>query len=683
MERTREGRASQDTAVGLPLTAAREINSKGQVRWRRVATALVILFFFQPSQAPAQIQPIQLEGIIVTGSPVPRTVGMETSHVTVLEGESLREMGFVRVTDALARVSGLVVVQNGSYGSVSSTFFRGAEADHVKVLLDGVEVNQAGGSFDFSGLLLSDVERIEVARGPASALYGSDAMAGVINVITRRGHGPVTASVSGRGGSYGRSEWSADLHGGGDNTSYSFSASRMASDGILEYNNRFENTTLSGAIHLTPDDRTRIGLTGRWGDKVYHFPTDGSGNVVDRNAFTFGDETTLGVEASRRMTDDLELRAMIRSYGFDGGSDDQPDGPDDNSGYFALSSLDDFQRTSADFRGNLEILDGTVLSAGLELEEEEQRSFSESQSEYGPSSSNSRNQRSNRGYYLHLTSERDGWSGSLGGRLEDNEQYGSFVTYQAGLSYRFSDTGTRLRGNLGKGMKEPTFFETHSTGFSVGNPDLEPEVSRVWEVGVEQGLGDGGARLALTWFHQMLEDLIQYAFTPPEPGGPNYYNVAEARSRGLEVTGHLPLGRLSLTGGYTYLDTEVLDSGFDDGDGATFVEGEALIRRPEHQLSLAGTLAFSRGSLSGDVRVVGDRADRDFASWPAAPVELDRYTLLGLSGEVSLVAPQGGRPGFQLNIRVENLLDEDYQEIFGFRAPGRAVLVGGRVLLGG
>lgn len=671
MDRTCAGRASR-TRTSRQRPAA--------------STTLFLTLFLSTiptSGVQGQIQPIQLEGIIVTGTPVPRTVGTETSHVTVLEGEALREMGLARVTEALARVPGLVLVQNGSYGSVSSTFFRGGEADHVKVLMDGVEVNQPGGSFDFAGLLLSDVERIEVARGPASALYGSDAMAGVINIITRRGQGPAQASVSARGGSYGRMEWSADVHGGGDYTSYSFSASRMSSDGILAFNNRFETTALSGAIHLTPDDRTRIGLTGRWGDRVYHFPTDGSGNVVDRNAFTYGDETTLGVEASRRITDGLELRAMVRSHGFDGGSDDQPDGPEDDTGFFAYTSLDDFQRTSADLRGNLEILAGTVLSAGLELEEEDQRSFSESRSEYGPSASNSRNQRSNRGYYLHLTSEGNGWSGTLGGRLEDNEQYGSFATYQAGLSYTFSETGTRLRGNLGKGMKEPTFLETQATGFSVGNPELEPEVSKVWELGVEQALGGAGASLTLTWFHQALEDLIQYTFTPLEPGGPNYYNVAEARSRGMEASFRLPLGPALFSGGYTYLDTEVLDSGFDEGDGATFVEGQALIRRPTHQFSLAGTLRFSRGSLSGDVRMVGDRSDRDFASWPAAPVALERYTLLGLSGEVSLLAPQGGRPGLQLNFRLENLLDEDYQEVFGFRAPGRAILVGGRVLFEG
>jgi len=335
MDRTRAGRASHSAFVS-PVVFLLSV------------AALLLL----PDSGVGQVEPIHLEGIIVTGSPVPRTVGTEASHVTILVGEELRAKGIARVTDALAEVPGLVVIQNGSYGSVSSTFFRGAESDHVKVLLDGVEVNQAGGSFDFSGLLLSGVERIEVARGPASALYGSDAMAGVINIISRRGQGIPQSSLSARAGSYGRMEWAADLHGGTPNTSYSFSVSRLSTDGILEFNNQFETTSLSGTVFLIPDEKTRIGLTGRYGDRIFHFPTDGSGKVVDRNAFSYGDETALGVEASRMTTDRLEVRAVLRSYGWDGGSDDQPDDASDNVGFFGYTSLDAFQRTTVDLRAN-------------------------------------------------------------------------------------------------------------------------------------------------------------------------------------------------------------------------------------------------------------------------------------------------------------------------------------------
>ncbi len=639
--------------------------------------------FLSPHPAPAQIRPIELEGFIVTGTPVPRLVGTETSHVTILDGEELRSRGVARVAEALAEVPGLVVVQGGSYGAVTSTFFRGAESDHMKVLVDGVEVNQAGGGFDFSGLLTADVERIEVARGPASALYGSDAMAGVINILTRRGRGPLKGSMFLAAGSFGRLETSADLHGGGPATSYSLSASRLSTDGILEFNNRFRSTALSGAVFITPDENTRIGLLARLGDRIYHFPTDGTGTVVDRNAFTFGDEVTLGLEAERRIADWMELKGMVRSYGWNGGSDDKVDGPEDTAGYFGYSSLDTFQRTSVDLRTNLALPRSTTLTLGGEVEDEEQRSHSESLSEFGPSNSRSRSQRSNRGYYAHLTTQGRGWSGNLGGRVEHNGQYGDFFTWQAGLSYAFGVTRTRLRGQVGKGMKEPAFLETITSAFTVGNPELKPERSLVWEVGAEQALGSGGGQVAITWFRQELTDLIQYTFMAPEPGGPNYFNVAEARSWGLEVAGRLPLGPAILSGGYTFLDTEVVDAGFDVGEGATFVEGEALVRRPRHQVSLDATYRFSRGGLNAGVRRVGTRADRDFGAWPAVPVELKAYTLVGLGGEFVVREPGPGVPGFTLAVRMENLLDQSYQEVFGFRAPGRAFLLGGRVTVGG
>lgn len=656
-----------------------------QVGGPSVSTSVVLLLFlhFLPTPASGQIRPIELEGFVVTGTPVPRTVGTVASNVTVLDGQTLRLRGVGRVEDALAEVPGLVVVPGGSYGSVTSTFFRGAESDHVKVLVDGVEMNQAGGTFDFSGLLVSDVERIEVVRGPASAFYGSDAMGGVIHVITRRGRGPLRASLFSSGGSYGRMNWGADLHGGSDRVGYSLSLSREQSDGILAFNNDFRNTVFSGKVLGGVGEGTRLEFSGRYSDRTYHFPTDGSGNVVDQNAFTFGEEWSVNAEAGHRISNGLEFLAALKTYSWDGGSDDRSDGPADTLGYYGFVSEDSYRRTTGDLRGNLAISTGSVLSVGLELEEEVQESTSESSSQWGPSSGSDRYERWNRGYYAHLVSELSGWAGNAGIRLEDNEQYGSFFTYQAGLSYSHPSSGTRLRGSLGRGLKEPTFLETSSSGFSVGNPDLEPERSQVWEMGLEQSLGGSGVEASFTWFSQDLRDLIQYTFMPPTPGGPNYFNVAKARTRGLEAALTVPLGDLSLWGGYTYLDSEVVDAGFDEGEGAVFVEGEALIRRPGHQANLGGVYRFAGGALSGNLRWTGSRPDRDFSAWPARPVELSAYTLLSLGAEVTVLDSGRGRPSVTLDIKGENLLDEEYQGTYGFEAPGRAFLLGVRMSFGG
>lgn len=646
------------------------------------SSLLLLLLSFLTIPVMGQIRPIELEGFVVTGTPVPRTTNSVTSHVTVLDGEELRRRGVYRVADALSGVPGLVVVQNGSYGSVTSTFFRGAEGDHVKILVDGVEMNQAGGGFDLAGLVLSDVERIEVVRGPASAFYGSDAMAGVIHIITRTGGGARKASVFGRAGSYGSMNWGADVHGGSGTSGYSLSLSRATSDGILAFNNNFRNTVVSGKVFARSSEKTRLELSGRYADRTYHFPTDGSGNVVDENAFTFGEELSLGAVASRAVSDRVELLATLKTYRWDGGSDDRLDGPGDTLGYYGYNSEDSFRRTSGELRGSLVPWEGSVMSVGVELEQEDQHSVSESFSQFGPSQGDSEYERGNWGYYAQMVSALSGWAGNIGIRLDENEQYGEYFTYQAGISYSTPASGTRLFGSLGRGMKEPAFLETSSTGFTVGNPDLEPERSFVWEVGLQQPLGKGGVAASLTWFRQSLHDLIQYTFTSPEVGGPNFFNVAEARTQGIEATLTAPLGALTMSGAYTYLDSEVLDAGFDEGEGAVFVEGAALVRRPRHQGSLSAGYPFARGALNGEVRWTGSRSDRDFSAWPASSVDLPSYTLLILGVDVNVLSAKGGRPGINLQLRGENLLGEEYQEVFGFDAPGRAIMVGFQMTFG-
>jgi len=643
---------------------------------------LLLLLLLCPVPGLGQLRPIELEGFVVTGTPVPRTAGTVASHVTVMEGEDLRLRGVTRVVEALSEVPGLVVVQNGSYGSVTSTFFRGAEGDHVKVLVDGVEMNQVGGGFDLSGLLLSNVERIEVVRGAASALYGSDAMAGVIHIITRRGKGPRTVSLSASGGSFGRANWGADLHGGIGGAGYSLSLARSTADGILDLNNDYQNTSASGKLFFDLDPKTRFEVSGRYSDRTYHFPTDGSGNVVDQNSFTFGEEWNASAEVGRMFSDRVEIVAALKAYGWDGGSDDLPDGPADTLGYFGYTSEDSFQRTSGDLRLNVVPWAGSVLSLGAEVEEEDQHSVSESFSQFGGSTGDSRYERWNRGYYAHLVSEASGWSGNVGVRLDDNQQYGEFFTYQAGISYSILSSGTRFRGSMGRGLKEPAFLETSSTGFTVGNPELEPERSLVWEVGAEQTLGGAGVTTSLTWFRQTLQDLIQYTYSTPVPGGPNFFNVAEARVQGIEAVLTAPLGALVLSGGYTYLDSEVLDAGFDEGVGAVFVEGGALVRRPRHQGRLGALLHFAKGSVNGSVRWTGSRSDRDFSIWPALPVELSSYALVTLGADLSVVSAVGGRPGINLQIQGQHLLDHRYQEVFGFHAPGRAFLFGFHMTFG-
>ncbi|MYG19327.1 MAG: TonB-dependent receptor, partial [Gemmatimonadales bacterium] len=168
-------------------------------------------------------EPISLEGLVVTAYRWAEPEWTVAANTTVIEGEDLERAGIEFVSDALRQVAGLAVARNGSFGAITSVFLRGGESDYVHVLVDGVRVNEPGGSYDFASLTTDNVERIEIVRGPASALYGSDAVSGVIQIFTRRGAGPPRGGVSFQTGSFSTTRRQDHLTGGGGGISYAFS----------------------------------------------------------------------------------------------------------------------------------------------------------------------------------------------------------------------------------------------------------------------------------------------------------------------------------------------------------------------------------------------------------------------------------------------------------------------------
>lgn len=647
-------------------------------------TAITLLV----AAAPAAAQDpdvFSLEGLVITASPTPRAAEAVANHVTIISGDELRALSAgASVGEALRGVPGLEVVRNGSVGGVTSLFTRGAESDHTLVLVDGVQVNLPGGGFDFATLTVDNVERIEIVRGPASALYGSDAVAGVVHIVTRTGRGAARGSLALDAGSYGRRDVSADFESGTERAGWSMALARREGDGVLAFNNGSTSTVLSGQARLLPDDRTSLAVSLRVTDHEYHFPTDGSGAVVDTNAFTFSDATQLRLAVSRALGSVLSLEALVGVNEVDGGTDDAQDGPADTLGFYGFTSLDHFRRMHGELRAHVR-LGEAVVTGGFEAEEERQRSFTESLSAFGPSSGRSASERGNVAGFAHASGHVGPAAVDAGARVEHNERFGRATTWQVGASWSVSErTGTRVRAAAGTSIKEPTFFENFATGFATGNPELDPERARSWEVGVEQPWLGGRVETRITWFDQRLHDLIQYTAAPPQPDDPSFFNIAEATSRGLEVDVGARLGAATLGASATWLDTEVTDAGFDAGAGATFVEGEPLMRRPTLSWSTRAAVGVgARVRLLADLRAVGERSDRDFTTFPATPVTLGAYTLLGAGAEISLPDPDGRLPAASITLRGENLLDEGYEEVLGFEAPGRALHVGLRVGVGG
>jgi vitamin B12 transporter len=606
----------------------------------------------------------RLEELTVTATRVPTGTDGVVASQTVISGAELRERGIRFVLDALRDVPGAAVVQQGSFGGVTSLFLRGGESRFVKVLIDGVPVNQPGGYYDFSSLTTDNVERIEVVRGPASVLYGSDAVTGVVQVFTRRGRPGFQASVAGQAGSFGSVSGDARLSGAGSSADYSLQLSRTHSDGIYDFNNAYGNTVASARLGLTPGARTDITLTGRFSDNTSHFPTDFAGIPIDSTQFTFEKSYTVGLDAGRRLAERVEARLSLRSNDADGGYST------DRSAFGPPSVRQEYHvdRRSVDGRVNVNPAANTTLSLGMQGEREHDRR---------PALDSARHTLS---YYAQGIVELPaGVAINAGARLDDNSAFGTFFTYRVGAAYRLA-TQTRVRASVGSAYKAPSLAENYAVGsFETGNPALEPERSTSWEVGLQQPLLGNRIALSVTYFRQRFRDLIQYSFVAP--GEPTYFNIGGADANGFEFGAEVsPAAALALTAGYSNLDTEIIDAGFSSEPGAVFVAGARLVRRPRHSGRVGARCRLAdRATLSANVNLVGSRDDVDFRPFPSERVVLASYQTVDLSAEVDVLRAGGRTPGFALTLRVENAFDEEYESVVGYPGRGRGVYVGGRM----
>ncbi len=631
--------------------------------------------------AAAAQQPLDttaLPEIVVTATRYPMRADSLGVSVTVLRGDELRAQGIRSVGDALRQVPGAQVVQGGGFGAQTSLFLRGGESDYVKVLVDGVPVNQPGGAYDFANLTTDNVERIEIVRGPGSVLYGSDAIAGVVQVVTREGRGAPGASAAAEGGTYGSFRWAAGASGGSDPLGWSASASRRTTDGIYDFNNDYHNTVLSGRLRARADERTTVALSGRFADGTFHFPTDFTGAPTDHNQFNAERTTTFALDLTRRLGRAVDGQLLIGRHAAKNEFVNPPDSASDPSGF--SDSRTDVRRWTVETRTLLRLPAGVRGLAGVSLDDEREETFARATPDQPLAESDSTRDRSNWGIYVQaVAAPHPAVQLTVGGRLDQNERFGSFWTYRAS-ALGFVTGLTRLRASVGTGFKEPGFFDTYATGFATGNPDLRPERSFSVEGGVTQEVPSLRASVSLTGFAQRFRDLIQFTFAPPTPGGPNFFNVAAANASGVEVGVLLrPVAGLEVSGAYTRLHTEVTDAGFDSGEDATFVNGRRLLRRPDNLLTFSARSGVAgRGRIGAVLTVVGGRDDLRFAPFPdpTVRVTLPSYATLDLSGGWTVLTPRGTTPGIDLTARVENLFDKTYEQAANYRSPGRTIVVG-------
>jgi vitamin B12 transporter len=583
-------------------------------------------------------------------------------------------------------VPGLTLAQTGSYGGATSLFIRGGESKYTKVLIDGVPVNEAGGAFDFSALTTDNVERIEIVRGPASVLYGSDAMAGVVQLFTRRGAAATHGELSARGGGFGSYDAEGSVRGGAQALDFSLGGARHKTDGFQAFNSGFRDDVASASLGAR-GNATDARLTLRYSDVQYHYPTDGSGLVVDSNAARREDRLAVGLDAGLRVASGAELRLALASHDAHGVSENLPDNAADVNGYY-YTTAERSRRRSGDLRLNLDLPAAARLTLGAQVE----RKWLETgtTSNFGDTPTYSRTRRTTGGYAQLLFAPALPITAAVGTRYEHNEQFGDFLTYRVAGTAQVA-ASTRLRASIGTAFREPTFLESYGGGFVKGNPSLDAEHAFSIDAGVEQQLGEA-LTLGATYFRNSFRDMIDYKYSPT--GGPDYFNVARTRTSGLELEARAALAAgVHVNGAFTYLDTRVVDPGKATGATALFVAGAHLLRRPMHTLDVGAGWRGARAAVDLRALRVGTREDNYYGPAPdytASHVTLPAYTRADLSGEFTVT------PGVVATLRVENLFDARYTDAAGFnydfrqtddatlrrtgyRAAPRRTLVGMRV----
>ena len=623
----------------------------------------------------------QLRPVVVSASKVPKPAASLSKAVTVLSGDDLRARGVARVSDALREVPGASLVQSGSFGALTSLFLRGGESRYTKVLIDGVPVNAAGGFFDFSHLTTDNIDRIEIVRGPASVLYGADAVSGIVQIFTRPGSNERRASLAARGGTYHSLDFNGDVVGSTPLGAFSLGAGHHSSDGILPFNNQYRNGTLSSAVTLARGAAGEAKIAARYTAAEFHYPTDFTGQPVDSNSYRVQHRLTVGLDASRNFNANIQARLLA-------GNNDVSDLTEDIAVPFGSSTPQHSAFRSRGYRRNIEgrlaffLPSDATLSLGATFEKEHENSSNASGAVGSPTTeTDSFNaSRHNVAYYSELLGNlAECFSYTVSGRVDDNSDYRRFATYRLGANTTLV-RWLRIRAALSTAFNAPAFNQLRPTLYTVGSPDLRPERIFSGEIGLVASLRSDAAQFSASYFAQRFSDLIQYVNGGPPTFKGSFANLTGATANGYEAELQLvPATNWRGSASYTVVKPRVtrIDAGY---QGSDYV-GDALLRRPTHSGSLVLSYTRSRGaSLSTAVSYVGKRPDLDFGQFPSPRVTLREYTKVDMSAEYPFTS--SSRTQLSVTARIENLFDRRYEDVLNFKAPGRTILLGGRASAG-
>lgn len=594
-------------------------------------TFFIILSLTLPLHAQSWSPEVFEERVIVTASAVPEELDTVPASATVITREQIELRNALDLEEVLREVPGLFLARAGSAGRQTSVFTRGVNSAQTLVLWNGIEINNPYFSgYDFGQFSTAGVEKVEVVRGPFSSLYGADAVGGVINVITGANQPGFVADL--QVGEEGLYNGRAELTGAWDALRADVAVESREDDGFFP-NDDFSQFSFLGSTNWSPTDRIVVGLSARHNDYELGIPFDQGAPSLQRRQE--------GRELQVALPLTLELRGVVVDVTFSR-TEHEIDFFDPAGMFGPELNATDSKSDRAIASARFDTRAGTII-AGAEYED----AAVHDETLFGANLDG--DERSSRSVFLEDRYSTTVAAGDLelsaGLRYDDYEEFGSETSPRVGLAW--SRGGFTLRTAYGESFRAPSVGDLYYPFY--GNPELGAETSQSWELG--GSWSRAGLSASATLFHNDIEDLISF-----DPSTNRAENVGRARTQGVELGATATLGNVRLNGTWTILDTEDRGTGLD------------LLRRP----SRAGTLSahWQREALSVMLSALyaGERDDVQ-PFFPFSRVPSDSY----LVSDLDLAYELGS---FRPYLRVENLFDESYQEVLGFPAPPRRIILG-------
>jgi len=618
----------------------------------------------------------KLTDVVITATRTPSNTLELANSISTIDSSEISNKSSFNAFDVLRNEYGMSFSQQGTKASVSNVYIRGANSSHTLVLIDGVEVNlpsDPSNFYNFFSLPTENISRIEVLRGPQSTLYGSNALAGVINIISAQGTGKPVSNISIEGGSYNTFKGTVSSLGKLDKFNYSIGLSRIKSDGYSaaseKYNtdslNSFErdgyqldNINLIIGYEFLDNFKTdfviRYNKSNSGLDQSFGSPEfwDDPTYVFDQKEFFIRGQARLNLLDNKwNQKFGLTYFSNVREYSFDTSA----------ASFYSSWSNYDGKKYKADWQNDFQFFENNLITAGVEFELEETSSEYYLISNFNPPDYASIIPKVDVNTFGVFIQDQfkvgESFFGTMGVRLDKNSQFGSAFTYRIAPAYMFWKTGTKFKATLGTGFKAPSLFYLYDPLY--GNPELDPEKSLGWDAGVEQFFWSEGFSFGATYFFNKFDSMFGF-----DPITFKTININKAETKGVEIfTKAVVTEGFDVKANYTY--TKAIDKSENTAD-----YDKQLVRRPEHKAGMFLSYSFTQSANANiEFIYVGEREEPDFINYPSRIIMPD-YFLINLAAHYDLFS------FLRLQGRIENLLDKQYEEIYGYGTAGFSVYCG-------